>query len=210
MTETCHSVIASGLICQAQSGDAWAMEDLLARLRPAIYRFCRRKLSPYGGASEAADDAAQETCLAVSMMLENYRDEGAPFMSWAYAIAANKVTDSQRRYGRSAILIDEFPEQVDPTPTPEELAISSLEVQAALELAEQLPSRMRQVLMLRAAGASTKSVAEQLGMSAGAVDVNHHRAVAKLRQLVADSAEHRELFAAFSRQPVRTSDSQAA
>ena len=210
MSETSHSCIASELVSQAQSGDLWAVEDLLSRLRPDIYGFCRRKLSPYGGASEAADDAAQETCLAISVMLNGYRDEGAPFMAWVYAIAANKVTDSQRRYGRSAVLMDEFPEQVDPTPTPEELAISSYQVRAALELAERLPPRMRQVLMLRAGGASAKSVAEQLGMSAGAVDVDHHRAVAKLRQLATDSDEHRELFAAFSRRTPKVSAGVAA
>ncbi|MET1004036.1 MAG: sigma-70 family RNA polymerase sigma factor [Propionibacteriaceae bacterium] len=210
MIETRHSFLDSALIGRAQRGDAAAMEDLLGCLRPDIFRYCRFKLASYGGGIEAADDAAQETCLAISMMLNGYRDEGAPFKAWVYAIAANKVTDSQRRYGRSAVLVDEFPEQVDPTPTPEELAISSLEVRVALKLTERLPPQMRQVLLLRAAGASAKSVAEQLGMSSGAVDVNHHRAVTKLRQLVADSDEHRELFAAFGRRIPAAADSQAA
>jgi len=210
MKETRHSFLDSALIGRAQRGDASAMEDLLSRLRPDIFQFCRFKLASYGGGTEAADDAAQETCLAISSMLNAYRDEGAPFKAWVFAIAANKVTDSQRRYGRSAVLVDEFPEQVDPTPTPEELAISSLQVQAALKLTEKLPTQMRAVLMLRASGASAKSVAEQLGMSAGAVDVNHHRAVAKLRQLVAESAEHRELFAAFGRRILITAESEAA
>jgi RNA polymerase sigma-70 factor (ECF subfamily) len=66
---------------------------------------------------------------------------------------------------------------------------------AANELIDRLPTKMRDVLLLRADGVSAEQVAVQLSMSAGAVRVTHHRAVAKLRQLVEESEEHQELFA---------------
>jgi RNA polymerase sigma-70 factor (ECF subfamily) len=185
------------LVARAQAGDLHAMHDLIAVLRPAIFKFCRFRLSPYGGGDDAADDAAQETCLAVSKVLGGYRDQGLPFKAWVYAIAANKVADSQRRFSRAAIPIDELPEQVEPSPTPEERVIASLQFRTALALMERLPARMRDVLLRRASGATAKRVAEDLGMSAGAVNVAHHRAVIRLRELVDESEEHRELFAPF-------------
>ena len=57
-----------------------------------------------------------------------------------------------------------------------------------------MPERMRDVLLLRAAGASAELVGHQLGMSANAVRVAQHRATTKLRQLIEGSEEHRELF----------------
>lgn len=185
------------LVARAQAGDPYAMNDLLAELRPAVLKYCRFRLSPYVGGSDAADDAAQETCLAVSKVLFGYEDHGVPFRAWVYAIAANKVADSQRRFSRAAVLVDSLPEQVEPSPTPEEQAISSVEFQAALVLMDRLPARMRDVLLRRAAGATAKCVAEDLGISPGAVNVTHHRAVLRLRGMVEQSAEYRELFAAF-------------
>jgi RNA polymerase sigma-70 factor (ECF subfamily) len=173
------------------------MHDLLALVRPAVLSYCRYKLGTYAGGRDAADDAAQETCLSVALVLSSYAPQGPPFSSWVYAIAAHKIADSQRRSGRGAVLIDEFPEQVEPSFTPEEAVIAAVELDTALGLVELLPLRMRQVLLGRASGATTKMVAADLGMSAGAVDVAYHRAIVRLRRTVAESAELRELFAPF-------------
>jgi RNA polymerase sigma-70 factor (ECF subfamily) len=53
---------------------------------------------------------------------------------------------------------------------------------------------MRDVLLLRAAGASAEAVGDQLGMSANAVRVAQYRAAARLRQLIESCEEHREFF----------------
>lgn len=185
------------LVARAQSGDSYALHDLLTELRPAITRFCQFRLSGYAGGRDAADDAVQETCLAVANMIGSYQDLGAPFRAWVYAIAANKVADSQRRFRRTDVLVDELPEQVEPSPTPEESAMVTAEYSAALALVERLPTRMRDVVLLRATGVTAKRVAEVLDMSAGAVNVAHHRAVSRLRELADESDELRELFGPF-------------
>jgi len=197
MTDTATLLADDELVARAQAGDPLAMHDLQATLRPAIVRFCHFRLSSYAGGRDAADDAAQETCLAVAHVLPSYVDKGLPFRAWVYAIAANKVADTQRRFRRSAILVDELPEQVDPSLTPEAQAMATAEFRAAMVLVERLPARMRHVLLLRASGATAKNVAEMLDMSSGAVDVAHHRAVARVRELADESAELRELFAPF-------------
>ena len=66
-----------------------------------------------------------------------------------------------------------------------------------MTLTEQLSRRMREVLLRRASGATAKMVAEELGISAGTVDVTYHRAVSRVRKLVDDSEEYRALFAPF-------------
>lgn len=196
-TDFAASLTDSELVERAQSGDLAAMNDLLSTLRPAIVSFCQFRLGTYVGGRDAADDAAQETCLAVANVLSSYCDTGAPFRAWVYAIAANKVADCQRRFSRSAVLVDEVPEQVEPSPTPEDCVVATAEYRAALSLVERLPARMQHVVLLRASGVNAKSVGEALGISAGAVDVAHHRAVTRLRELADESVELRELFAPY-------------
>jgi RNA polymerase sigma-70 factor (ECF subfamily) len=198
-TDTARLVADMQLVARAQAGDDHALHDLIAALRPAIVRYCHFRLASYAGGSDAADDAAQETCLALANVLHTYRDQGMPFTAWVYAIAGHKVADSQRRFGRARMVADEFPEQVEPSLTPEERAIASAELRAALGLIELLPARQRAVLLQRASGATTKMVAGELGISAGAVDVAYHRAITRVNELVDSSEEFRELFAAFRR-----------
>ena len=189
-----HLFADRSLVADAQVGDPVAMNALLTQVRPAIAAYCRNRLAGYAGGADAADDAVQETCLAIYTVLTGYQDNGAPFASWVYAIAANKVADAQRRFGRAPLLVDEVPEQIEPSPTPEALAISGAHQRAAHQLIVTLPERMAQVVLLRAGGATPEAVGAVLGMTPGAVRVTHHRAVARLRRLVLASAEHRELF----------------
>jgi RNA polymerase sigma-70 factor (ECF subfamily) len=190
-----HFLSDSELVTCAQSGDPSAVNALIASVRPAVLRYCRSRLTSYGGGWHAADDAAQETCVAVVQVLPNYQPRGgAPFTAFVYAIAANKVADAQRRFSRSAICVEDVPDRVEPAPTPEEQAVISARADAVHQLLDQLPERMRELLLLRAAGASADVVGDKLGMSANAVRVAQHRAVAKLRHLIELSDEHREFL----------------
>ena len=196
---TDHDPFDPALVARAQAGDAMALHALLAAVRPLVLRYCRSRLRSYAGGLEAADDVAQETCVAFLDVLPRYQRQGAPFAAFVYGIAAHKVADAQRSFRRSAVLVAELPDQTDPTPTPEEQAVSAAGVRAANDLLARLPPRTRQVLLLRAGGLSADAVGQRLGMTANAVRVAQHRGVAKLRHLVEDSEEHRELFAGFLR-----------
>ena len=187
------------LVAAAQTGDPAALHTLISAVRPLVVRYCRSRLATYAGGLEAADDVAQETCVAVLDVLPRYQRQSAPFTAFVYAIASHKVADAQRGFRRSAVLVDELPDQTEPSPTPEERAISTAEVAAANELLGRLPERTRRVLLLRAAGLSADLVGQELGMTANAVRVAQHRGVLKLRQLIEGSAEHRELFAGLVR-----------
>lgn len=189
-----HLRVIHDLVAAAQTGNMTAMEDLISELRPAVVRYCRSRLSSYAGGLDAADDVVQETCMAVYKIVPKYQDKGLPFTALVFAIASNKIADAQRGFSRSAVLVDELPDQTEPSPGPEERMMSSVSFRAARDLVERLPAKMRDVLLLRANGISAEQVAERLGMSAGAVRVTHHRAVIKLRRLAEESVEHHDLF----------------
>lgn len=182
------------LVAHAQAGDPAALQELIAAVRPVVFKYCRSRLASYAGGLDAADDVAQETCVAVLKVLPRYERQGPPFAAFVYAIASNKVADAQRGFRRSAVLVDELPEQTETSPTPEERVLTSASMRGANELLARLPEKVRRVLLLRAAGLSADLVGQQLGMTANAVRVAQHRGVTKLRQMIEDSEEHRELF----------------
>jgi RNA polymerase sigma-70 factor, ECF subfamily len=188
------------LVAHAAVGDPYAAETLVARFRPAVYRYCRARLGSTPGADQSADDAAQEVCLAVLHALPRYRDEGRPFEAFIFGVAAHKVADAQRAAARSAQLHGELQDRADDSAGPEDYVVRGSDAQLARFLLAQLPPAQRELLILRVAvGMSAEETGSVLGMSAVAVRVAQHRALTKLRALAAadsesvigDSADHR-------------------
>lgn len=194
MTSTACLLSDHELVSRAQRGDAEALDLLITAVRPAVLKYCRSRLATYAGGFDAADDVAQETCVGLMRVLPRYTNRGAPFAAFVYAIAANKVADFQRTFRRAAVLVEEVPEQVELSPTPEDQLITALDVNRARALLGQLPERMREVLLLRAGGISAEAVGERMGMTANAVRVAQHRAGIKLRQLIAETEDDEGLF----------------
>jgi RNA polymerase sigma-70 factor (ECF subfamily) len=170
------------LAAHAVEGDAQATESLLGAVHRMVHRYCRARLSRYPGAEHAADDVAQEVCIAVLSALPRYRDEGKPFEAFVYRIAANKVADSQRGALRRPQPQAELPDVVDLTDGPEALAMRASDAAQARALLDVLPDSLRELMVLRVAvGLSAEETGRALGMSAGAVRVAQHRALQKLR-----------------------------
>lgn len=184
------------LVAAAQAGDPFALDRLIRAVRALALRYCRSRLATYAGGLDAADDVAQETCVAVMRVLPRYRRQGtAPFAAFVYAIASHKVADAQRHFSRAAVLVDEFPDQTDLSPTPEEWAVAAVDRRVANQLLDRLPWRMREVLVLKAMGMSAEVIGQHLDMSANSVRVTQHRAGVKLRGLITQTEEH-EVFEA--------------
>ncbi|HSK28008.1 MAG TPA: RNA polymerase sigma factor ShbA [Jiangellales bacterium] len=176
------------LAARAARGDRGALDSLLGRVRPLVHRYCRARLGRHGG-DHAADDVAQEVCLAVLKALPRYRDEGRPFESFVYGIASHKVADALRVRHRDGVLHADVPDSVDGQPTPEEHVIRRDDADTARSLLALLPEPQRELLVLRVAvGLSAEETGQMLGMSAGAVRVAQHRALSRLRVLAADGA----------------------
>jgi RNA polymerase sigma-70 factor (ECF subfamily) len=166
------------------SGQPDAIEHLLEQVRPMVVRYCRSRLGRISGHYHIADDVAQEVCIAVLTALPRYRDMGRPFASFVFGIASHKVADAVRSATRSAVPTEDLPDGPDEHPGPEEMAVAFIEAQRARELLSRLPTHLRELLVLRVvAGMSAEETGNVLGMSAGAVRVAQHRALARLRAI---------------------------
>src|SRR5215468_3100152 len=168
----------------AARGQPMAVDTLLRQIRPIVVRYCRARLGRITGHYHAADDVAQEVCIAVLSALPRYRDMGRPFASFVFGIASHKVADAVRATARLAVPTEELPDGPDERPGPEETVVAWLEAQRARALLARLPAHVRELLILRVVtGLSAEETGNVLGMSAGAVRVAQHRALARLRQL---------------------------
>lgn len=165
--------------------DRWAAEQLLGSVRDIALKYARARLGRFG-AEDVAQDVAQEVCMAVLSALPTYEDRGLPFEAFVYRIAANKAADAQRSLIRGATPVAEIPDAVDEETGPEERVVQRAEAQLAMQLLERLSTQQREIITLRVAvGMSTEETAAAVGMTPGAVRVAQHRALAKLRQLIA-------------------------
>lgn len=173
------------VVARARKGDSGAVEDVLSRVRPAVLRYCRARLGRTEGSFGSADDVAQEVCLAVMTALPRYVDTGRPFLAFVFGIAGHKVADARRAgYRDHSTPVETLPDRPDEGPGPEQVALAAEAAQQARSLLDLLPDAQREVLLLRVvAGLSAEETGAALNMSAGAVRVAQHRALAQLRRL---------------------------
>lgn len=173
----------------AVQGDPGAIEVLIAEVRPMIVRYCRARLGRVSGQYHIADDVAQEVCIAVLSALPRYRDMGRPFASFVFGIAAHKIADALRSAVRTAVPTEDLPDGPDDRPGPEETVVRYIEAQHARDLLTRLPAHQRELVLLRVvAGLSAEETGNVLGMSAGAVRVAQHRALARLRAMAREES----------------------
>jgi RNA polymerase sigma-70 factor (ECF subfamily) len=170
-------------LARREGGDA--AESLLGRVRQLALRYARARLGRFG-AEDVAQDVAQEVCMAVHTGLRTYDDRGLPFEAFVYSIAARKVADAQRQLIRGPESVAEVPDASDLAAGPEHVAMVRDEASRAMALIRTLPTQQQEILTLRVAvGMSTDETAAALGMTPGAIRVAQHRALTKLRELLA-------------------------
>jgi RNA polymerase sigma-70 factor, ECF subfamily len=177
------------LAALAVGGQPAAVESLLRQIRPMVLRYCRARLGRISGHYQAADDVAQEVCIALLSALPRYRDMGRPFASFVFGIAAHKVSDAMRSAAHLAIPTEDFPDEADDRPGPEEAAVACLEAERVRGLLARLPVQQRELLRLRVlAGLTAQETGNELGMTAGAVRVAQHRALNRLRAIAVEES----------------------
>ena len=175
------------LAARAAQGDARAVDGLLARVRLMVHRYCRARLGRLPGSEHAADDVAQEVCIAVLSALPRYRDQGRPFEAFVFGIAAHKVADVQRAAMRLAVPTDDVPDAPDDRLGPEDEVLRQSDAKRVRELLNKLPAHQRELLIMRVAvGLTAEETGIALGMTAGAVRVAQHRALSRLRVIAGE------------------------
>ncbi|MCH8151836.1 MAG: RNA polymerase sigma factor [Planctomycetes bacterium] len=101
MTRSLESIRDELLVLRCQSGEQKALEELIARWQPRLWRHARRLT----GRREAAWDVLQETLLAIVRSLHRL-DDPALFRTWAYRIATHKSADWMRKQQRDRKLAE--------------------------------------------------------------------------------------------------------
>jgi DNA-directed RNA polymerase specialized sigma24 family protein len=79
------------LVAAAQSGDAAALEALVASVRDRVYRLALRMVARPAD----AEDATQEILIRVITRLGSFRGEAA-FTTWVHRVAVNHLLDRRR------------------------------------------------------------------------------------------------------------------
>lgn len=171
------------VVADAVAGDRDALREVLETIRPIVVRYCRARVGTAERSGLAADDVAQEVCMAALTALPRYQDRGRPFLAFVYGIAAHKVADAHRAAGRDlAYPAESLPEHPSMDAGPEQMAIEADSVIRMNELLAVLPDKQREILILRVVvGLSAEETAIAVGATAGAVRVAQHRALARLK-----------------------------
>ena len=187
MTIVSEDVALATLVDRAKTGDRAATEELVAQLRPRVFRYVlARVLDPH-----LADDVTQEVTVTMLTALPRHVDRGVPFTAWVFGIAGNKVSEARRvasrRHETAESVIPDGRSDVALEPETAVLRMETSEYVA--RLLAQLPDNQAEIVRLRvAAGLSADETAAVLGMTAGAVRVAQHRALARLRDLVGEAS----------------------
>ena len=174
------------LLTAARRGDATALEALLVRYQPHLYRFGLRMC----GNVEDAGDITQESLISMARSLRDFRGDSS-VSSWLFTIA-RRFCIKKRRRSKFAPAREESLDApdtsaaerlADPAPNPEQ-ATTNRELATALTRAiDALDPSQREVLVLRdIEGLSAPEVATVLGISADAVKSRLHRARVAVRQ----------------------------
>ena len=170
----------------ASAGDRLALDRLLTHIRPMVLQYCRARIGNGMLGSQAAEDVAQDALVAVCGALGRWRPEKR-VVAFVYGIASNKVVDAYRAAGRDrSVPTDGLPDAPDLSPGPEQSAMLGSEVAELRAMLDELPEHHREILVLRLAlGLSAVEVAQTVGSTSGAVRVTQHRALTRLREMVA-------------------------
>lgn len=168
------------LLHAVRQGDSRALATLLERHAPSVYRFGLKLC----GDPQDAQDVVQETLLAATRSLQNFRGD-ASISTWLYTVARNACRKRSRGSKGAPATVEPLSEDVPQAsgePGPDE-ALERRALARALdaELAHLSPTE-REVLVLRdVEGLSASEVAEIVGISVQAVKSRLHRARAALR-----------------------------
>jgi RNA polymerase sigma-70 factor (ECF subfamily) len=133
------------------------------------------------GRPSDADDALQETFLAVYRHIDTFRGD-ALFSTWVYRIAVRAAVVTKRKRRESAPL-DEASAVVDGAPRPDDRAAARQEAIRLDRAMDQLSEEQRAVVALFAVeGLSHEQIAEVLGVPTGTIWSRLHLARKRLAE----------------------------
>jgi RNA polymerase sigma-70 factor (ECF subfamily) len=182
------------LLDRCRHGDGDAFQRIFDMFRGPIYSYLARTT----GDRHLAEDLLQDTFLRMIQNLDRYEESGR-FQAWLFRIAANRVRDWARRKSHSERVGGAAdPDDPDSTGTvdrpvdvpPETRMEQSEEIRLLEGAVAGLEYDERQVLILRHySDLSFKEIADIMNAPLGTVLARSHRALAKLRERMAEASD---------------------
>jgi len=108
-------------------------------------------------------------------------------LAFVYGIAQHKVADAHRANGRNrSEPVAEVPDGLEVAFGPEQRALQNELNERMAQLLRILPDKQREIVVLRViVGLSAEETADMVGSTPGAVRVAQHRALSRLRKVLA-------------------------
>ncbi|WP_433376765.1 RNA polymerase sigma factor [Actinoplanes sp. CA-142083] len=165
---------------RAAAGDAAALNELLAAIRPNVLRRCARFLPCFQDAEEACQDAL----LQVARTIDRFEGRSL-FTTWLYVVVANSARQTYRSLKRRAVeQAHEAPQLDRPDPrTTSVIAGSRLDFLDALERLEaRRPDLVAPLVLRDVCQLDYAEIAGHLGIPVGTVKSRIHQARTDLRE----------------------------
>jgi RNA polymerase sigma-70 factor (ECF subfamily) len=159
----------------------------------ALYDGYRTRLLAYVGAFGITGHDSEEIVQEVFLALFRHLCMGksrSNLRSWLFRVAHNLALKQrqidQRWYAGAGQSVQDVEDHCDPSPNPEEHAVSAQRQRLLSSVVSALPEQDRMCLYLRAEGLRYREIANVLGISLGSVSISLTRSMARL--LRADEA----------------------
>ncbi|MFF2027034.1 RNA polymerase sigma factor [Rhodococcus koreensis] len=172
----------SELVARAQSGDARAMSQLLARHFDYVHILCRRMLRNPAD----AEDARQEALFQATRNIATFHGRCA-FRTWLHTVTRNVCLNAIRSGTRRDIPVDELPPRRPSRRSPQDSVATRLDVEAALAA---IPDPFRDPVVLRyLCDLDYAQIARVLGRELGTVRSQLHRGRSMLMALLDENVD---------------------
>lgn len=175
----------ASLMIAAQNGDQNSYARLLCDLTPLLRRLARNGW-PQGSDADI-EDVVQETLLTIHQTRHTY-DPNRPFFPWLLTLLRRRIVDGVRRRSRTnqhETVIDALDVTFidSPTNTECELLVDSEALRAAIN--RLTPGQRQAIELLKQKEMPLKEASAMTGLSIAALKVATHRALRRLRTLLA-------------------------
>jgi RNA polymerase sigma-70 factor (ECF subfamily) len=177
------------LVRRLLTGDEWAGEDLARRHCSSLLRYLQRLVR----SEQLAEELHQQTWSSVLESLDKFDVTSGTggFKAWLYRIATNKAHDHWRSQGREKKVKEGLKLITDELAPDAAHRMEGVEAEAKLRAAiELLPENQKEILLLRYyANLRFVEIAQMLGCPLNTALGRMHKAMIRLRQLLAEPME---------------------
>jgi len=181
--------VSDDLVGRAKRGDRAALETLIERHMPAVFRLVALRLGP---GHPAVEDVAQEALVGAATSVRRLRgDDETAFVSWLLTITRHKIADCLReQYSVRATSIEHAAEVGNGLDSPEDVVATRARNTELREALGRLTPEQEEVVILKfVLGYGNEDIAAITRRTVGAVKSMQHRALASLERQLSEEVE---------------------